>query len=73
MAVQRNQIPNEVRERLVRSYEDPTEDYLMVADTLGVNSSTARGILTRYIRESRTPQLESGRRYKTMPKRYSRR
>ena len=52
MAVQRNRIPSEVRERLLRSYEDPTEDYLMVADTLGVNRSTARDILTRYICES---------------------
>ena len=44
-------IPNEVRERLVRAYEDRTEDYLMVVDILGVNCSTARGILTRYIRK----------------------
>ena len=45
MAVQRNQFPNEVRGRLVRSFEDPTEDCLIVADALGVNRSTARGIL----------------------------
>ena len=51
MAVQRNRIPIEVRKRLVRAYEDPTEDSLTVADTLGVNRSTARGILTRHIRE----------------------
>ena len=31
--VQKNRIPNKVRQRLVRSYAD----YLMVADTLGVN------------------------------------
>ena len=36
----------------MRSYEDPSEeDYLMVADTLGVNRSTARCILSRHIRE----------------------
>ena len=60
MAVQRNRIPSEVRERLVRSYEDPTEDYLMFADTLGVNCSTARGILTRYIRENRVQERPRG-------------
>ena len=32
---------------------DPTDDYLVVGHTLGVNHSTARGILTRYIREDR--------------------
>ena len=42
--VQKNWIPNEIRERLVRSYAD----YLMVADTLGVKTW---GILTRYICE----------------------
>ena len=41
MAVQRNRIPNEVRVRLVRSFEDPTEGYQMVADTLNVNRSPA--------------------------------
>ena len=60
MAVQRNRISNEVRECLVRSYEDPTEDYLMVADTLGVNRSTTRGILTRYIREGRVQERPRG-------------
>ena len=60
MAVQRNRIPNEVRERLVRSYEDPTEDYLMVADTLGVNRCTARDILTRYIREGKVQERPRG-------------
>ena len=60
MAVQRNRIPNEVRERLVRSYEDPTEDYLMVADTLGVNRPKARGILTRHIREGRVQERSRG-------------
>ena len=43
MAVQRNRIPNEVRVRL----EDPTEGYQMVADTLNVNRSAARGIFSR--------------------------
>ena len=60
MAVQRNRISNEVRERLVRSYENPTENYLMVADTLGVNLSSARGILTRYNREGRVQERPQG-------------
>lgn len=60
MAQRRNRIPNEVRQRLVRAYDDPTEDYLMIADTLGVNRSTARGILSRYIREGRIEELPRG-------------
>ena len=49
----RNKIPIEHRERIVRAFEDETEDYLLVADTLGVNRSTARRIVDRYIRERR--------------------
>ena len=51
----RNRIPIEHRERIVRPFEDEAEDYmyLLVADTLGVNRSTARGIVARYIREGR--------------------
>ena len=40
-------------ERIVRAFEDDAEDYLLVADSLGVNRSTARGIVARYIREER--------------------
>ena len=39
------------------SFEDTNEDYLMVADTIGVNRSTARGIVARYIREGRIAEL----------------
>ena len=58
----RNRIPNEHREsRIVRAFEDPHEDYLLVADMLGVNRSTARGIVATYVREgplmSNTPKL----------------
>ena len=49
----RNRIPIENRERIVRAFEDEAEDYLLVADTLGVNRFTARGIVARYIREGR--------------------
>ena len=49
----RNRIPIEHRERIVRAFENEAEDYLLVADTLGVNRSTARGIAARYIRAGR--------------------
>ena len=49
----RNRIPFEQRERLVRAFEDVNEDYLIVADTLGINRSTARSIVSRYVREGR--------------------
>ena len=41
---QRNRILLEQRERIIRAFEDTNEDYLMVADTIGVNRSTARSI-----------------------------
>ena len=40
----RNRIALEHRERIIRAFDDDNEDYLLVADTLGVNRSTARGI-----------------------------
>ena len=49
----RNRIPIEHRERIVRAFEDEAEDYLLVTDTLGVNRSTARGIVARYRRAYR--------------------
>ena len=49
----RNRIPLKHRERIVRAFDDEEEDYLLVVDTLGVNRSTARGIVARYIREGR--------------------
>ena len=56
----RNRIPIELRERIVRAFEDEAEDYLLVADTLGVNRSTARGIVARYIREGRIRERPRG-------------
>ena len=44
----------------MRSFEDPTEDYLMVADSSGVNLSWARGILTCYIRDGRVQERPRG-------------
>ena len=43
----RNRIPIEHRERIFRAFEDEAEDYLLVADTLVVNRSMARGIVTQ--------------------------
>ena len=56
----RNNIPIEQRERIVRDFEDEAEDYLLVADTLGVNRSTARGIVARYIIERRMRERPRG-------------
>jgi len=52
----RNCIPNKHRDTIVRAFEDPHEDYayLLVADMLGVNRSTARGIVATYVREGHT-------------------
>lgn len=57
---QRRRIPNESRQRLVRAFEDANEDYLVVADTIGVNRSTARGIIATYLREGRVDERPRG-------------
>lgn len=49
-----------MKERLVRAFDDPTEDYLQVADTLGVNRSSAKGIIARYLREGRVQERPRG-------------
>ena len=56
----RNRIPFEHRERLVRAFGDVNEDYLIVADTLGINRSTARSIVSRYVREGRIAERPRG-------------
>ena len=60
MPPRRNRIPNEVRRRIVRALENPTEDYLSVADTLGVNRSTARSIVATCLREGRVNERPRG-------------
>ena len=60
MAERRRRIAQEDRERIVRAFEEPEQDYLVVADTLGVNRSTARGIVTRFIRENRVDERPRG-------------
>ena len=57
---QRNRIPLEHRDRIVRAFEDEEEHYLLVVDTLGLNRSTARGIVARYIREGRIRERQRG-------------
>ena len=59
----RNRIALEQRERLVRAFEDPHEDYLLVADALGVHRSTARSIVARYLREGRVAERPRGGRH----------
>lgn len=56
----RNRILLERRERTIRTFEDTNEDYLMVADTIGVNRSTPRSIVARYIREVRIAERPRG-------------
>ena len=57
----RNRVLLEQRERIVRAFEDTNEDYLMVADTIGGNRSTARSIVARYdIREGRIAERPRG-------------
>jgi transposase len=53
----RNRIAQEHRQRIVQAFENEDEDYLLVADTLGVNRSTARGIVARFIKEGRIHEL----------------
>ena len=60
MAERRRRIAQEDRERIVRAFEEPEQDYLVVADTLGVNRSTARGIVARFIRENRVDERSRG-------------
>ena len=60
MAIRRRQrISQENRERLVRAFNDPEQDYLAVADTLGIHPSTARGIIKRYLDENRIEEAKS--------------
>ena len=56
----RNRIILEQRERIIQAFENTNEDYLMVADTIGVNRSTARSIVARYVREGRIAERPRG-------------
>ena len=56
----RNRILLEQRQRIIRAFEDVHKDYLMVADTIGVNKSTAKSIVTRYVPERRIAERLRG-------------
>ena len=56
----RKRISFEQRQRIVRAYENDGEDYLIVSDTLGVNRSTARSIVARYLRDGRIRERPRG-------------
>ena len=56
----RNRISLEQRERIVRAFEDVHEDYLAIVGTIGVSRSTARGIVSRYVREGRIAERPRG-------------
>ena len=45
---------------MVRAFEDVNEDYLIFADTLGINRSTARSIESGYVREGRIAERPRG-------------
>ena len=54
----RSRIAFEHRERIARVFEDVNEDYLIVA--LGVNRSTARSIVLKYVREGKIAERPHG-------------
>ena len=56
----RNRIILEQRQRIIQAFEDISEDYLTVAATIGVNRSTARSIVARYLREGRIAERPRG-------------
>ena len=48
------------RECLIRAINDSAQDYLSVADTIGVNRSTARGIVRRHLQEGQIAERPRG-------------
>ena len=56
----RRRICQEDRERLIRAFEEQEQDYLVLADTLGIKRSTARGIVSRYLRGNRIDERPRG-------------
>ena len=56
----RNRILLEQRQRIIQAFENVSEDYWTVAATIGVNRSTARSIVARYLREGRIPDRPRG-------------
>ena len=60
---ERNIVSQEDKERLVRAFEEQDQDYLALADTLAINRSTARSLITRYLREGRIEEQPRGGRH----------
>ena len=56
----RQRVSLENRECLIRAFNDPAQDYLSVADTIGVNRSTARGIVRRHLQEGQIAERPRG-------------
>ena len=56
----RNRILHDHRQRIAQAFKNENEDYLLVADTLGVNRSKTRGIVARFITEGRVHELARG-------------
>ena len=56
----RKRIPLGQRPRIIQAFEDVNEDYLTVAAAIGVNQSTARSIVARYLREERIAERPRG-------------
>ena len=47
-------------QRIIQAFRDVNEDYLTVAATIGVNRSTAKSIVARYLREGRIAEKPRG-------------
>lgn len=56
----RNRISLVQHERIVHAFEDVHKDCLAIAETIGVNRSTARGLVSHYVREGRIAERPRG-------------
>lgn len=56
----RNQISAIDRRRIIAAFNSDDQNYRQVAETLGVNASTARSIIRVYVRQGREDRLEMG-------------
>ena len=56
----RMRICQDDRQRLIHAFEEPDQDYLEIADTLGIKRPTARGIIRRYLQHNRVDERRRG-------------
>ena len=56
----RNRILLEKRQRIIQAFKDVYEDYLTDAATIGVNRSTARSFVARYLGDGRIAERRRG-------------